>query len=121
MLKYLVLVVKVTFFLFKKKKKRKKEKNFAKISVIYDDAAEYANLPTIPPFLQRSAEYINGVNFASGGAGVLSETNQGLVSQQGKKKFLKFKFMLLRSIRFHGFFCSAPAGLSAIILMIIEE
>lgn len=44
------------------------------------NSAEYAKLPMIPPFLQPSAEYINGVNFASGGAGVLSETNQGLVS-----------------------------------------
>lgn len=41
--------------------------------------AEYANLPIIPAFLQPSAEYTNGVNFASGGAGVLSETHHGLV------------------------------------------
>ncbi|PSR97855.1 GDSL esterase/lipase [Actinidia chinensis var. chinensis] len=47
--------------------------------VIVDYIAEYANLPLIPPFLQPSAEYVYGVNFASGGAGVLSETNQGLV------------------------------------------
>lgn len=42
-------------------------------------AAEYAQLPLIPPFLQPSAEYVNGVNFASAGAGILPETNQGLV------------------------------------------
>lgn len=41
--------------------------------------AEYADLPMIPAFLQPSAEYANGANFASGGAGVLSETHQGLV------------------------------------------
>lgn len=43
-------------------------------------AAEYAKLPLIPPLLQPSAkEYVHGVNFASGGAGILPETNQGLV------------------------------------------
>lgn len=44
-----------------------------------DNAAEYAKLPLIPPFLQPSVDYTNGVNFASGGGGVLSTTNQGLV------------------------------------------
>jgi len=43
------------------------------------DTAEYAKLPLIPPFLKPSIDYSNGVNFASGGAGVLPETNQGLV------------------------------------------
>jgi hypothetical protein len=43
------------------------------------DAAEYAKLPLIPPFLKPSIDYSNGVNFASGGAGVLPQTNQGLV------------------------------------------
>ncbi|KAK7328682.1 hypothetical protein VNO77_22799 [Canavalia gladiata] len=47
--------------------------------VIVDFIAEYAKLPLIPPFLQPLADYSNGVNFASGGAGVLGETNQGLV------------------------------------------
>ncbi|THG22528.1 hypothetical protein TEA_025061 [Camellia sinensis var. sinensis] len=47
--------------------------------VIVDFIAEYAKLPLIPPFLEPSAEYVNGVNFGSGGAGILSETNQGLV------------------------------------------
>ncbi|GMN52921.1 hypothetical protein TIFTF001_022063 [Ficus carica] len=47
--------------------------------VIVDFIAEYAKLPIIPPFLQPSADHTNGVNFASGGAGILSETNQGLV------------------------------------------
>jgi hypothetical protein len=41
--------------------------------------AEYAKLPIIPPFYQPSADLTNGVNFASGGAGVLPQTNQGLV------------------------------------------
>ncbi|KAI4344658.1 hypothetical protein L6164_011857 [Bauhinia variegata] len=45
--------------------------------VIVDFIAEYAKLPLIQPFLQPSADYTKGVNFASGGAGVLSETNQG--------------------------------------------
>ncbi|XP_027338728.1 GDSL esterase/lipase 5-like [Abrus precatorius] len=47
--------------------------------VIVDFIAEYAKLPLIPPFLQPLADFSSGVNFASGGAGVLSETNQGLV------------------------------------------
>ncbi|XP_028795851.1 GDSL esterase/lipase 5-like [Neltuma alba] len=46
--------------------------------IIVDFIAEYANLPLIPPFLQPSADHTYGVNFASGGAGVLPETNQGL-------------------------------------------
>ncbi|KAK2972633.1 hypothetical protein RJ640_000593, partial [Escallonia rubra] len=46
--------------------------------VIVDFIAEYSNLPLIPPFLQPSAKYVKGVNFASGGAGVLSSTNKGL-------------------------------------------
>ncbi|KAM7513096.1 hypothetical protein LguiB_011971 [Lonicera macranthoides] len=47
--------------------------------VFVDFIADYAKLPLIPPFLQPSAkEYAHGVNFASGGAGILPETNQGL-------------------------------------------
>lgn len=49
-------------------------------------AAEYAKLPLIPPFLEPSVDYSNGVNFASGGAGVLPETNQGLVRIQSVTK-----------------------------------
>ncbi|XP_077236469.1 GDSL esterase/lipase 5-like [Tasmannia lanceolata] len=51
---------------------------FSNGRVIVDFIAEYATLPIIPPFLQPSVEFINGANFASGGAGVLPETNQGL-------------------------------------------
>ncbi|KAL5786520.1 hypothetical protein ACOSQ2_008912 [Xanthoceras sorbifolium] len=47
--------------------------------VIVDFIAEYAKLPLIPPFLEPSADYTNGANFASGGAGVLPGTNQGVV------------------------------------------
>ncbi|KAL2997983.1 hypothetical protein AAZX31_09G071200 [Glycine max] len=47
--------------------------------VIVDFIAEYAKLPLLPPFLQPNADYSNGANFASGGAGVLAETHQGLV------------------------------------------
>lgn len=46
-------------------------------------AAEYAKLPLIPPFLQPSADFTSGANFASGGGGVLPETNQGLVRNSG--------------------------------------
>ncbi|KAJ7955378.1 GDSL esterase/lipase 1-like [Quillaja saponaria] len=52
---------------------------FSNGRVIVDFIAEYAKLPLVPPFLQQSADFTKGVNFASGGAGVLSETNQGLV------------------------------------------
>ncbi|KAH7565668.1 hypothetical protein JRO89_XS09G0242300 [Xanthoceras sorbifolium] len=47
--------------------------------LISDFIAEYANLPLIPPFLQPETQryYINGVNFASAGAGALVETLQG--------------------------------------------
>ncbi|XP_073152740.1 GDSL lipase-like [Henckelia pumila] len=45
--------------------------------IIVDFIGEYANLPIIPPFLDPSADYSNGVNFASGGAGILSSTNHG--------------------------------------------
>ncbi|XP_044472194.1 GDSL esterase/lipase 5-like [Mangifera indica] len=47
--------------------------------VIVDFIASYANLPLIPAYLEPSADYSYGVNFASGGAGVLPETHQGLV------------------------------------------
>ncbi|PIN11590.1 hypothetical protein CDL12_15806 [Handroanthus impetiginosus] len=44
--------------------------------IIVDFLAEYAKLPIIPPFLDPSADYSYGVNFASGGAGILSTTNE---------------------------------------------
>ncbi|XP_051131117.1 GDSL esterase/lipase 5-like [Andrographis paniculata] len=46
--------------------------------IIVDFLAEYAELPLIPAFLDPSGDdYSYGVNFASGGAGILSTTNQG--------------------------------------------
>lgn len=45
------------------------------------NTADYANLPLIPPFLQPSADYTYGANFASAGGGVLPDTNKGLVSK----------------------------------------
>ncbi|KAA8546292.1 hypothetical protein F0562_002969 [Nyssa sinensis] len=48
--------------------------------LIPDFIAEYAKLPLIPPYKQPgNHHFINGVNFASAGAGVLVETNQGFV------------------------------------------
>ncbi|CAK7338954.1 unnamed protein product [Dovyalis caffra] len=49
--------------------------------LIPDFIAEFAKLPLIPPYLQAGGnhQFRNGVNFASGGAGALVETNQGLV------------------------------------------
>ncbi|CAK7338953.1 unnamed protein product [Dovyalis caffra] len=49
--------------------------------LIPDFIAEFAKLPLIPPYLQPGGnhQFQNGVNFASGGAGALVETNQGQV------------------------------------------
>ncbi|OIT04224.1 gdsl esteraselipase 2 [Nicotiana attenuata] len=48
--------------------------------IIVDFIDEYAKLPLIPPYLQpHIADFSNGVNFASGGAGVLSTTHPDLV------------------------------------------
>ncbi|XVF01592.1 hypothetical protein REPUB_Repub04eG0101700 [Reevesia pubescens] len=48
--------------------------------LIPDFIAEYAGLPLIPAYLQPvNHKFIYGANFASGGAGALVETNQGLV------------------------------------------
>ncbi|KAK4348147.1 hypothetical protein RND71_034486 [Anisodus tanguticus] len=44
--------------------------------IIVDFIAEYANLPLIPPYLQPNADFSNGVNFASGGAGVIDLETQ---------------------------------------------
>ncbi|XP_057770776.1 GDSL esterase/lipase 5-like [Salvia miltiorrhiza] len=51
--------------------------------LISDFIAEHAKLPLIPPYLQprnyRDLQNYHGVNFASAGAGALSQTFQGLV------------------------------------------
>ncbi|KAG6581786.1 GDSL esterase/lipase 5 [Cucurbita argyrosperma subsp. argyrosperma] len=48
--------------------------------LVSDFIAEFAKLPLIPPFLQPGFhQYHNGVNFASAGAGALSETFHGSV------------------------------------------
>ncbi|KAL2319274.1 hypothetical protein Fmac_028243 [Flemingia macrophylla] len=49
--------------------------------MIPDCVAELAKLPILPPYLHPGhVEYIYGVNFASGGAGALRETAQGMVT-----------------------------------------
>ncbi|KAL1531237.1 GDSL esterase/lipase 1-like [Salvia divinorum] len=47
--------------------------------ILVDYLAEYGKLPMIPPFLDPSAsdDLSHGVNFASGGSGILSTTNEG--------------------------------------------
>ncbi|KAK7338221.1 hypothetical protein VNO77_18823 [Canavalia gladiata] len=48
--------------------------------VVPDFIAEYAKLPLIQPYLfPGNQRYVDGVNFASAGAGALAETFQGLV------------------------------------------
>ena len=46
--------------------------------------AQFAGLPIIPTYLQPgNHKFINGVNFASGGAGALVESHQGFVCDIG--------------------------------------
>ncbi|XP_050232249.1 GDSL esterase/lipase 5-like [Mercurialis annua] len=53
---------------------------FSNGRIIPDFIAEYLKLPLILPYLQHeNEEYRYGVNFASGGAGALVQTYQGLV------------------------------------------
>ncbi|KAI3455666.1 hypothetical protein Pfo_012329 [Paulownia fortunei] len=49
--------------------------------LISDFLAEHAKLPLIPPYLQprRNQQIYHGVNFASAGAGALSQTFKGMV------------------------------------------
>jgi hypothetical protein len=42
-------------------------------------AAQALALPFAPPYLQPNATFYKGVNFASGGSGLLNTTNPGLV------------------------------------------
>ncbi|CAI9108825.1 OLC1v1008519C1 [Oldenlandia corymbosa var. corymbosa] len=64
--------------------------------IIPDFIAEFANLPLIPPFLEpkhHRHQVAYGFNFASAGAGALSETNCGLVIHLHKqlKNFKKVR------------------------------
>ncbi|KAF9664129.1 hypothetical protein SADUNF_Sadunf17G0124100 [Salix dunnii] len=46
----------------------------------FRSGAEFAKLPLIPLYLQPgNHQFTNGMNFASGGAGALAGTNQGLI------------------------------------------
>ncbi|ERN06369.1 GDSL esterase/lipase 5 [Amborella trichopoda] len=69
---------------------------FSDGKVTPDFIAELANLPLIPPYLQSNADHSYGANFASGGAGVLSDTNQGEVVDMGMQvaqlSELKYEF-----------------------------
>ncbi|KAJ6753951.1 GDSL-LIKE LIPASE/ACYLHYDROLASE [Salix purpurea] len=56
--------------------------------LIPDFIAEFAKLPLIPLYLQPGDHKLTyGVNFASGGAGALAGTNQGLVCAPSSKIF----------------------------------
>ncbi|PKA54061.1 GDSL esterase/lipase 5 [Apostasia shenzhenica] len=52
---------------------------FSNGRIIVDFVAMYAKIPVVPPFMNPSSRYRHGVNFGSGAAGVLPETNQGKV------------------------------------------
>lgn len=67
--------------------------------LIPDFVAEFAKLTLIPPYLQPgNRQFINGVNFASGGAGALFETNQRRVIDL-KTQLRNFKNMEKQLIR----------------------
>ncbi|XP_031401083.1 GDSL esterase/lipase 4-like [Punica granatum] len=59
-------------------------------------AAEYANLPLIPPSLQPEADFSYGANFASGGAGVLNWTNSNFNMINFMEQVGQFKDMARR-------------------------
>ncbi|KAJ6370850.1 hypothetical protein OIU77_001371 [Salix suchowensis] len=59
--------------------------------LIPDFIAEFAKLPLIPLYLKPgNHQFTNGMNFASGGAGALAGTNQGLVRARFAKILLPF-------------------------------
>ncbi|KAL9344025.1 hypothetical protein Peur_064456 [Populus x canadensis] len=61
--------------------------------LIPDFISEFAKLPLIPLYLQPgNHQFTDGVNFASGGAGALVETNQGLIMDL-KTQLSNFKNM----------------------------
>ncbi|KAL3568461.1 hypothetical protein D5086_031112 [Populus alba] len=61
--------------------------------LIPDFISEFAKLPLIPLYLQPgNHHFTDGVNFASGGAGALVETNQGLIMDL-KTQLSNFKNM----------------------------
>ncbi|BFI08491.1 hypothetical protein MPTK1_2g22360 [Marchantia polymorpha subsp. ruderalis] len=51
---------------------------FSNGRVYVDFICEYAGRPHVSPYLEPGADHSKGVNFASGGSGVLDETNQGM-------------------------------------------
>jgi hypothetical protein len=51
-------------------------------------AAQALALPFAPPYLQPNATFYKGVNFASGGSGLLNTTNPGLVRFHFSCKFI---------------------------------
>lgn len=58
-------------------------------------AAEYAELPLIPPYLQPgSHQFTYGANFASAGAGALVETSQGLVCEIILHEFFVYFYLI---------------------------
>jgi hypothetical protein len=53
-----------------------------------DFIAQALALPFAPPYLQPNATFYKGVNFASGGSGLLNTTNPGLVRFHFSCKFI---------------------------------
>ncbi|KAI9160036.1 hypothetical protein LWI28_004491 [Acer negundo] len=55
-----------------------------------DFIAQFAKLPILPPYLQPGTHrFTDGANFASGGAGVLSETNPGTIHLRLQLSYIK--------------------------------
>ncbi|CAM6098158.1 unnamed protein product [Calypogeia fissa] len=61
--------------------------------VFVDFICEFLGIPYLAPYLRPDADHSKGVNFGSGGAGVLPETNAGLVIPLGRqlKYFSEFQ------------------------------
>ncbi|XP_059064260.1 GDSL esterase/lipase 6-like [Cryptomeria japonica] len=48
---------------------------------VFDFVATYLGLPFAPPYLQPKANFTSGINFASGGSGLLDSTDAGQYSE----------------------------------------
>ncbi|WCJ42862.1 GDSL lipase [Euphorbia peplus] len=59
--------------------------------VFVDYIGEYAKLPQIPPFLQPSADFSHGVNFASGGAVVMPDPHQATLVMDLPAQIIHFE------------------------------
>ncbi|KAL9671787.1 hypothetical protein QQ045_009360 [Rhodiola kirilowii] len=58
--------------------------------IVPDFVAQFAGLPILPPYLQPVTKNLTlGTNFASAGAGILSQTNRGTISLREQLSYFK--------------------------------